>query len=335
IVFCNRAAIYNFGAREEKDLMGNEIFSLFSKDSRSEHKKLLESLAEESTPDIGQMTELNAVCSDGSFFPVEVSASTWKTRQGRFFSFIIHDVTELKENAEALMENAKKLEASNAELEKFAYVASHDLKEPLRTISNFVQLLDRSGLEKNEETAEFMSYIVDGTRRMENLINDLLEYSRITRKTSDFNTTELNTIMEQTLRNLAGTISSSGAKVNYEKLPILKADTTQMGQLFQNLISNGIKFNQSGQPEINITCEDAGSKWQFRVSDNGIGIPEEYSDRIFNMFQRLHTENTYSGSGIGLAICKRIIENHGGTIWHETNDSGGADFVFDLPKDAV
>ena len=243
------------------------------------------------------------------------------------------DITERVQTEEELQRMMEELKHSNAELEQFAYVASHDLQEPLRGIAGLAQLLQhRYQGQLDTRADEYIDHIVDGTQRMQTLINDLLAYSRIGRRGETIQTADANTVLRAALENLSTAIHEYGATVTHESLPLVLADSTQLIQLFQNLIGNAIKFRSESSPQIHIGVSDAGAFWQFSVADNGIGIEPEYFERIFQVFQRLHTRREYKGTGIGLAICKKIIERHGGQIWVESEFGQGSTFYFTLQK---
>ncbi len=227
----------------------------------------------------------------------------------------------------------KELARSNAELEQFAYIASHDLQAPLQTVSNYVQLLQRRYQSQLDNKGEkFIYYINDGVHRMRTQINDLLEYSRVGRQKSTLRTTDCNLIVEQAIANLRSEIEKNQAVVIYcNNLPTIVADPSQLIVLFQNLISNAIKYRSSATPAININASLRGDYWQFSVSDNGIGIESQYQQRIFQIFQRLHTQEEYPGTGIGLAICQKIVEHHGGKIKVKSQLNKGSDFYFTIP----
>ncbi|MER8188689.1 CHASE3 domain-containing protein, partial [Kitasatospora sp. NPDC094015] len=211
---------------------------------------------------------------------------------------------------------AADLQRSNTELEQFAYVASHDLQEPLRKVSSFTQLLKRRyGGQLDEKADQYIEFAVDGANRMQVLINDLLDFSRVGRLHHAHQDIDLDGVLERTLGTLSVGIEEAGAVISHDPLPTLVADPTQMGMLWQNLIGNAVKFRRPGQePRIHVTAERDGALWRFSVTDNGIGIAPEFADKVFLIFQRLHTKDAYSGSGIGLAMCKKIVEFHGGTI---------------------
>lgn len=245
---------------------------------------------------------------------------------------IVQDITERKMTEDLIKRQAQELARSNAELQKFAYVASHDLQEPLRTISSFTQLLARRYKDKLDSDAdEFISFIVDGAKRMQRLINDLLAYSRVGTMGKAFETADFEALLGNVLANLNEAISEGNAIVSHDPLPTIIADPTQMEQLFQNLISNAIKFRGEEPPKVHISAEKMESEWLFSVRDNGIGIAPDYFDRIFIIFQRLHGKDDYSGTGIGLAVCKKIVERHGGRIWVESEKGKGSTFYFTIP----
>lgn len=225
------------------------------------------------------------------------------------------------------------LEQSNRQLEQFAYVASHDLQEPLRMVSGYLQLIDRRYRDQlDTDGREFMQFAVDGASRMQQLIRDLLSYSRIETKGRPFALVDLAATLAQTLTNLQVLIDESQAVITHDPLPALMGDTTQLGQLLQNLLANAIKFRGKAPPRIHLRVEPADDEWRFAVQDNGIGFEPQYAERIFLIFQRLHTRESYPGTGIGLAICKRIVERHGGKIWVESTPGVGSTFYFSLPK---
>ncbi|MFG3659192.1 ATP-binding protein [Streptomyces sp. NPDC047706] len=233
-----------------------------------------------------------------------------------------------------LDEQAADLQRSNTELEQFAYVASHDLQEPLRKVSSFTQLLQRRyGGQLDERADQYIAFAVDGANRMQVLINDLLAFSRVGRVLNDHAEVDLDDVVARTLDNLSVTIEESGARITHDPLPKVVGDATQLGMLWQNLLSNSIKFRRPDRsPEVRITVRDTGDGLrEFAVTDNGIGIEPEFQEKVFVLFQRLHTREAYPGTGIGLAMCKKVVEFHGGTIRIDPGHTGGTRVVFTLP----
>lgn len=224
------------------------------------------------------------------------------------------------------------LSRSNAELRQFAYVASHDLQEPLRMVASFSQLLEKRYKDRlGQDANEFIGFVVDGANRMQRLINDLLSFSRVGTRGKPFQPTDFSSVLGQVLVNLGPLIEENEAIVTNDDLPVLMADETQILQLFQNLIGKAIKFRSAERPVIHITARRERGEWIFFVHDNGIGISPEYYERIFVIFQRLHAREEYPGTGIGLAVCKRIVERHGGRIWVESEPGKGSKFFFTIP----
>ncbi len=238
----------------------------------------------------------------------------------------------LKKARSELSERAKALARSNADLEQFAYVASHDLQEPLRMVSSYMQLLERRYKNKLDADAdEFIGYAVDGANRMQRLIRDLLQYSRVATRGKPFKSTDTSKIMQQVIKDLQCPIEESNAEIECKALPTVLGDESQLGQLFQNLVSNAIKYRDEKSPEIKVSAARINGNWRFSVKDNGIGIDQKFADKIFVIFQRLHGNTEYSGTGIGLAVCKKIVERHGGRIWVESKVGEGSTFNFEIP----
>ncbi|WP_193581923.1 sensor histidine kinase [Streptomyces mobaraensis] len=241
---------------------------------------------------------------------------------------------EFSEKARTLLdEQAAELRRSNAELEQFAYVASHDLQEPLRKVASFCQLLQRRyGDGLDERAHQYIGFAVDGANRMQVLINDLLAFSRVGRVHNDHDTVDLEAVLEATLDTLSVPVEESGAEITHDPLPTVVGDRTQLGMLWQNLVSNAVKFRAPDRrPAVHVSAERDGDVWRFAVTDNGIGIGPEYTEKVFALFQRLHTREAYPGTGIGLAMCRKIVEFHGGTIAVDPEHEGGARVVFTLP----
>jgi len=246
---------------------------------------------------------------------------------------LVQERTDELETAEKILKlKIEELTHSNEELEQFAYVSSHDLQEPLRMITSYLQLLQRKYQGNLDDKADrYIHFAVDGASRMQNLINDLLEYSRVGTVNNEPESVDCEFILNKVLSNLKMVIKENNATVSHDPLPEVIADSTQMVQLFQNLILNGIRFHGEETPKIHITAEKKASEWVFSVQDNGIGIDPQYSEKIFEIFKRFHTRDEYSGTGIGLSICKRIVEGHGGRIWVESKLGTGSTFYFTLP----
>ncbi len=229
----------------------------------------------------------------------------------------------------------QELKRSNRDLEQFAYVASHDLQEPLRMVATYTQLLAERYQGKLDETADkYIRYAVDGALRMQSLVQDLLAFSRVGRQGSDFASIDAHEIVAVAMKNLYAAIAEGGARIHCAQLPVVVADRCQLTQLFQNLIGNAIKFRGAEPPLIHITAERNDKDWLFSVVDNGIGIAPEHAETVFAIFKRLHTRAEYPGSGIGLSICKKIVEQHGGRIWVESEAGCGSAFKFTLPLKA-
>ncbi|TVR22127.1 MAG: PAS domain S-box protein [Anaerolineaceae bacterium] len=248
---------------------------------------------------------------------------------------VVMDITDRKHIEAQLLRYTEELRRSNEELEQFAYVASHDLQEPLRMVTSYLQLIEQRYADKLDDDArEFIDFAVDGATRMKQLINDLLSYSRVQRSKREFEPINIGDILRQVCDNLRLSIEDNGATITHDDLPQVTANAAQMAQLLQNLIGNAIKFRRDEPPQIHIGAQRQRDEWHFRVSDNGIGIQPQYTERIFVIFQRLHAREQYAGTGIGLAICKKIIEKHGGRIWLESEPDNGTTFHFTLPFDS-
>jgi light-regulated signal transduction histidine kinase (bacteriophytochrome) len=243
------------------------------------------------------------------------------------------ELDERRKAEQQLTRYTQELARSNAELEQFAYVASHDLQEPLRMVASFTQLLGKRYRGKLDQDAdEFIGFAVDGATRMRGLINDLLAYSRVGTRGKSFKSTDCQVILREALDNLMKAIEESGAVITYDPLPTVEGDEVQLLQLFQNLIGNAVKFHNPDTPRIHVSAKRRGHEWVFAIKDNGIAIAAEHQERIFFIFQRLHQRSEYPGTGIGLAICKKIVERHGGRIWVESQVGKGSTFYFSIPE---
>ena len=266
------------------------------------------------------------------WFRVTVSLMRDEQAEPLYVIAQMEDITWRKEAEQSLRQRSEALERSNRELEQFAYVASHDLQEPLRMVGGYTQLLQRRYQGKLDTDAdEFIAYIVEGVIRMQALINDLLVYSRLGTGGKEFEPADCETTLDLAVTNLQTAIQEHSATVTHDPLPTVTADPTQLVQLFQNLIGNAVKFHGEDSPCVHVSAEKKGRDWLFSVRDNGIGIDPQYAERIFVIFQRLHGKGAYPGTGIGLAICKKIVERHGGRIGVKSHPGKGSTFYFTIP----
>ncbi|HVW50190.1 MAG TPA: CHASE3 domain-containing protein [Trinickia sp.] len=276
---------------------------------------------------------------DGQRTHVDANGAPTFDPEGRLVGsvLVLHDVTERERAERQIRQRTEELARSNRDLEQFAYVASHDLQEPLRAVAGPLQLLQRRYQGQLDARAdEFIGHAVDGATRMQTLIDDLLSYSRVGRLEDPKQQVPAEQALEFALKNLAVVIDETGAQIEHEALPVVQAISSQLALLFQNLIGNAIKFrSQERTPVIRVRAEPLGREWRFLVADNGIGISEQYFERIFVIFQRLHTRREYPGTGLGLALCKRIVEHHGGKIWVESTPGEGTTFYFTVPRAAA
>lgn len=284
-------------------------------------------------PILNQVIEVSALNNSGKEFPIELTIVPIKQEGTLFFCAFLRDITERKSAEQRQKEYSNELKQKNIELEQFAYVVSHDLQEPLRTVSGFVDLLRRHYKGKEDETSgRYINFITEASQRMRNLVKDLLDYSRLGRERK-LEQIDCNLVVQDVQSDLAIAIRESHAEVKTENLPVIFGYRTEIKQLFQNLLSNSLKFRkQDDIPIISVWAEDQHDYWKFTVRDNGIGIHKRHWERIFVIFQRLHLKNEYEGTGIGLSHCKKIVELHEGKIWLESQPGQGADFLFTIKK---
>jgi PAS domain S-box-containing protein len=336
IVLLNHQAEKQFGYRDD-ELLKRNIKTILPEGF--EERLVADALRSEEIAQAQHIStgiELSGRRKDGSAFPIELMLSPLKSAANTLAIAAIRDVTARKAVEALLEEKVNALNRSNEELEQFAYVASHDLQEPLRMVASYMQLLSKRYKGKLDADAdEFIAFAVDGAARMQRLIRDLLAFSRVGSRGQsllDFSSEEA---LQQALVNLRGAIEDSGALVTHDPLPVVMADGSQLTQLFQNLVGNAIKYQNPGVPRVHIAAARSAAKnkrWTFSVQDNGLGIESQQFDRIFGMFQRLHKRDAFEGTGIGLAICKKIVERHGGSIWVESQPGRGSTFRFALAE---
>ncbi|MET0652572.1 MAG: PAS domain S-box protein, partial [Hyphomicrobiaceae bacterium] len=334
IVLLNVQAEKQFGYRRDA-LLGQKVTNIIPEG----FAERLVADALRSTEDaldqtIGTGIELIARRKDGSAFPIEIMLSPLESSDGMLVTAAIRDISTRRAAEAHLRQKMKELHRSNEELEQFAAIASHDLQEPLRMVASYTQLLARRYKGKLDADADtYIAFAVDGAGRMQRLIQDLLTYSRVGTKGKDLKDTSSEEAFQRALENLRGAIEDSGALVTHDPLPEVLADERQLVQLFQNLVGNAIKYQNPGIPKIHVgAARNGAEKWVFSVQDNGLGIDPQYFGRIFGMFQRLHKRDEFAGTGIGLAICKKIVERHGGKISVESQPGHGSTFRFALAE---
>jgi PAS domain S-box-containing protein len=334
IVLLNVQAEKQFGYRRD-ELVGQKVKNIIPEGFAERLlADALRSAEEALAQQIGTGIELNGRRKNGSEFPIEIMLSPLESAEGILVTAAVRDITMRKKAEAHLLQKVEELNRSNEELQQFAYIASHDLQEPLRMVASYTQLLSRRYKGKLDSDAdEFISFAVDGASRMQRLIKDLLAYSRVGvgTKAKDLLDTSSEEALQQALINLRGAVEESGAQVTHDPLPIVVADEMQLIQLFQNLVGNAIKYQNPGIPRVHISATRNGEKrWTFSVRDNGLGIDSQYFEKIFGMFQRLHKREEFEGTGVGLAICKKIVERHGGSISVESQLGHGSTFFFAL-----
>ncbi|HEX7025993.1 MAG TPA: ATP-binding protein [Gammaproteobacteria bacterium] len=294
----------------------------------------------------GREREIFGLHKNGKEFPVKVGLNPVRTHSGIFMLAGFVDISDRKSLEQHLQERTlelerqtgeltrayEALERSNMELQQFVYAASHDLQSPLRSISGFVQLLEEDyATSLNPETRECIRRTIENVEQMKTLIRDLISYSQIDAHSIPFEPTDMNQVFEDTTRQLEASILETGAIVTRDTLPVVSGDRLQLVQLVQQLIGNAIKYHSNKTPRVHMSARKNGTAWRFRVSDNGIGIAPKYQSRIFSLFRRLHTQQDYPGTGVGLPICRRVVHRHGGAIWVESEPGNGSTFYFTIP----
>ncbi len=328
--YVNPAALQLFGAAAPGDLLDRPALDLFHPSYRG---MVAERVRQLRSGGGAPLADEQIVRPDGSVRDVEVAAFSFDDEAGPAIEVILRDVTDRKEAERHMAEYAARLSASNEDLQRFAYVASHDLQEPLRSIVSFSQLLERRYRGRLDADAdEFIGFIVEGGERMQALITDLLSFSRVAATEAASVPVEAEAALAGAVSGLDRVIGETGASVTHDPLPAVLGDPTQLRQVFANLVGNAIKYRRPDEPpRVRVSARRMDGFWEFSVADNGIGIAPEYFDRIFVIFQRLHTREAYEGTGIGLAVVKRIVERHGGKVWVESGPGEGSTFFFTLP----
>lgn len=322
--------IFGYGRSE---LVGAPLDALVPASRRPGHAGLRTGFeGSQQTRRMGSGRLITGLRKDGAEVHIEVALTPLMTSAGPVTLAVVVDVSEREALLQQLEAQAVELRRSNEELTQFAYVASHDLQEPLRMVASFAELLDeRSRAHLDEKGLKYLGYVTEGARRMQQLVRDLLAYSRLGTQGRPMASVDLSRVAQRVVDDLALAIRSSGATVDIGPLPTVQGDEGQLGQLLQNLVGNALKFRGEAAPRVSITATSDGSMCHVAVADNGIGIDMKYHDRVFEMFQRLHGRGQFEGSGIGLAIVRRVVQRHGGTVWFESAPGAGTCFHFTLP----
>ena len=326
IVLFNAAAEGIFGCTRE-EAVGAPLVRFIPERFRSTHAAHIEDFGRQGTParPMGRDRIVMALRHNGEEFPIDASISQISEGGNKYYTVILRDVTERVHAHEAL-------ERTVSDLRQFAYAASHDLRTPLRSISGFAQLLQRKYAgQLDEETGDWIARVVSGAHRMERLIEDLLSYARLESQDRHFVPVDCAAVFDDAVQLLEAEIRDTRAEVTSSPLPTIIGDQGLLVQLFQNLIGNGIKYHGARPPRVHVSAQRKNRAWLFSVSDNGIGIEPEQHQRIFEIFRRLHTQSEYPGTGIGLAVCRRVVERHGGTLWVESEPRKGSTFLFTIP----
>jgi len=323
----NKACERVFGY-QTVEVLGKNIKMLMPEPYHGEHDGYLKNY--HNTGDkkiIGKGREVEAKRKDGSVFPIDLSVSEINVKGEKLYSGIIRDITDRRKAEDEIMR-------SNEELERFAYIASHDLQEPLRMVSNFTMLLNQEyNAQMDDQAKQYMRFITEASVRMQSLVSDLLEYSRMGSENVGYVEFDSGAQLNGVLQNLGEAIGQTNAQIKVDSLPVIYCNPVRFSRLMQNLIGNAIKYRANNQtPQISVSVKDEKTQWVFSIQDNGIGIKKEYLEQIFVIFKRLHDKQQYSGTGIGLAVCRKIVESLDGTIWAESEYKKGSTFFFSIPK---
>ncbi len=338
---CNEA-ILRLTQRSREEIIGKPSADLFAPEFRSQipnaRKFLVGAIlarTEHGRREKGTVrTDSQLLRKNGKSVDIEANISVIEDAAGQPAALLVvaRDVSERKQMEQQLDNTLADLKRSNAELEQFAYIASHDLQEPLRMITSYIQIIEEDYKGKLDADADqYITFTVEGAKRMQMVIDDLLAYSRVGMRGEPFTPTSMSSVLSKAIANLEVAIEESHAVVTHDQLPTVLGDESQLIQLFQNLVGNAIKFRGDGAPIIHVGVEETPEDWVFSVRDNGVGIDMKYAERIFTIFQRLHAREEYPGTGIGLAVVKKIVERHGGRIWVESTPAKGSTFYFTLP----
>ena len=332
IVLVNAETERLFGY-DRDELLHQKVEVLVPARFRSAHPELRSRYF--ATPEARRMgagRDLFGVRKDGSEFPIEIGLNPLMTDEGQFVLSAIVDISE-RAQTKALRQAVEALERSNIELQRFAYVASHDLQTPMRSVASFVELLRSTYADKLDAQAnDWIRRIVDSVKNLQTLVRDLLDYSRIDSQTHRFAPVSFQEVFEHAVLLIDASVRETGAELSSGELPVVMGDRSQLVQLLLNLIGNSLKYSGDRLPRIYVSAERIGNEWKFAVKDNGIGIDARHQERIFELFERLHDQRDYPGTGIGLAVCRRVVHRHGGRIWVESEPNQGSVFYFTIPE---